>query len=191
MCRLREDIKCVMSLQSRIREDIATVGEGLKPLLCRDIHKSAVSTVSTISMASKVSTISYFENMLWSTSSTFNAIWFDLLELQGNFSAYGNNSQKTYNISGRAQLLQFLPYMLSFELQFRKMKYRGINLMWQPMQTFKHVVPDDSSIMQSCKIGDVLSVRELLRTRQASVQDVTPDNLSPLGVSNLNINLQS
>ena len=46
----------------------------------------------------------------------------------------------------------------------------------------KNVVPEDLKIMAACKTGDIVSVKELFRTGQASPNDVTPENSSPLRV---------
>jgi hypothetical protein len=47
----------------------------------------------------------------------------------------------------------------------------------------KNVVPEDSMIMVACQSGDTSLVWNLLNDRKASVNDITPDNLSPLSVS--------
>ena len=53
----------------------------------------------------------------------------------------------------------------------------------------KNLVPEDSPIMVACQIGDTSAVLNLLNEGKASVNDITPDNFSPLSVGPSVINL--
>jgi hypothetical protein len=52
----------------------------------------------------------------------------------------------------------------------------------------KNLVPEDSPIMVACQIGDKSAVLNLLNEGKASVNNITPDNFSPLSVSSGKVN---
>jgi hypothetical protein len=47
----------------------------------------------------------------------------------------------------------------------------------------QRLIPEDSEIFKACKAGSTLAVRELLRTRKATFNDITPSNETLLTVS--------
>jgi hypothetical protein len=47
----------------------------------------------------------------------------------------------------------------------------------------KNIVPESSQIMTACKRGDTSTVWSLFQAGKASVNDITPENCSPLRVS--------
>lgn len=62
-------------------------------------------------------------------------------------------------------------------------------VLWTPLEfpgiTLKNEISEDSEICVACKTGNSLKVWELLKTGRGSHKDVTPDNSSPLRVSEL------
>ena len=74
--------------------------------------------------------------------------------------------------------------LICLDLRLRRFPIAGLGLSFvSGGVSVKNIVPEDSKIMAACKTGDIVSVKELFRTRQASPNDVTPENSSPLRVS--------
>jgi hypothetical protein len=74
--------------------------------------------------------------------------------------------------------------LICLDLRLRRFPLAGLGLSFVAGGlTVKNVVPEKSKIITACKTGDIISVKELFRTGEASPNDVTPENSSPLRVS--------
>lgn len=122
------------------------------------------------------------KNKFWKSLVFLEKSWLYFLGIEAVLSMYGNDYQTTYNFSWRCRLHRLLGLKLvSLDLRLRRFPIAGLGLSFiAGGLSVKNIVPEDSTIMTACKKGDVLSVRELFRTGQASPNDVTPQNSSPL-----------
>lgn len=110
--------------------------------------------------------------------------WRCFLGIEAVLSIYGNDYQTTYDFSSRQSLLGL--WLLSLELRVRRFPLAGLGLSFVAGGlTVKNVVPETSLIMTACRNGEVGVVKNLFETRQASPNDITPINSTPLRVSNL------
>jgi hypothetical protein len=88
----------------------------------------------------------------------------------------------SYGISVRLQAL-FCLKAFCIELRLKRASFFSVQI--SPTRTelaLKNVVPADSKIMVACQAGDTSVVYNLLNEQKASVNDITPDNFSPLSV---------
>jgi hypothetical protein len=125
------------------------------------------------------------KNQFWKSIAFLEESWLYYVGIEAVLSMYGNDYQTTYNFS-----LRYRPYrvlglrLISLDLRLRRFPIAGLGLSFiAGGLSVKNVVPENSEIMTACKTGDVVSVRELFRTRRASPNDVTAGNSSPLRVS--------
>jgi len=94
-----------------------------------------------------------------------------------------DSEQQFYGISLRLQAL-FCLKVFCMDMRLK----RGSLFSFEPSAigagvVLKNVVPDNSLIMVACQSGDTSVVLNLLNEGKASVNDITPDNFSPLSVS--------
>lgn len=121
--------------------------------------------------------ISFWQSLVFLEKS-----WIRFLGIEAVLSIYGNDYQTTYDFSARQSFLGLK--MLCLDLRLRRFPLAGLGLSFGGGGfTVKNVVHEDSQIMRACKMGDVITARELFRTGQASPYDVTPENSNPLRVS--------
>lgn len=130
------------------------------------------------------------KNKFWKSIVFLEKSWMYFLGIEAVLSMYGNDYQTTYNFSWRYRLHRLLGLKLvCLDLRLRRFPIAGLGISFiAGGLSVKNVVPEDSTIMTACKQGDVVSVKELFRTGQASPNDVTPQNSSPLRVSALSPN---
>lgn len=125
------------------------------------------------------------KNMFWDSKAFLTESWLRLLGIEAVMSRYGNDYQTTYDFSGRYHFPSLIGLrLICLDLRLRRFPLAGFGLsMVSGGLTVKNVVPEDSEIMTACKQGDSTAVKALFETQQASPNDVTPDNSSPLRVS--------
>ncbi len=125
------------------------------------------------------------KNQFWKSIVFLEKSWLHYLGIEAVLSMYGNDYQTTYNLSARGRLYRLLGLrLICLDLRLRRFPIAGLGLAFiSGGLSVKNVVPEDSKIMTACKTGDIVSVKGLFRTRQASPHDVTPQNSSPLRVS--------
>lgn len=70
-----------------------------------------------------------------------------------------------------------LSYVLNFELMWRTDLFSNMRF------SLARLAPDDSDFMQACARGDVLTMRDLLRTNQGHPSDTTTGNYIPLALA--------
>ncbi|KAE8444702.1 hypothetical protein EG329_014360 [Mollisiaceae sp. DMI_Dod_QoI] len=122
------------------------------------------------------------KNQFWKSIVFLEKSWLHYLGIEAVLSMYGNDYQTTYNLSARGRLYRLLGLrLICLDLRLRRFPIAGLGLSFiSGSLSVKNVVPEDSKIMTACKTGDIVSVKGLFRTRQASPHDVTPQNSSPL-----------
>ena len=123
----------------------------------------------------------------WKAIAFLEKSWLRFLGIEAILSMYGNDYQTTYNFAARWSLHSLLGLKLvCCDVRLRRFPIAGLRLSFiAGGLTVRNVVPTDSAIMTACKTGDITSVKQLFRTRQASPNDVTPENSSPLRVSSV------
>jgi len=122
-------------------------------------------------------------NQFWKSMVFIEQSWLQFLGIEAVLSMYGNDYQTTYNFSGRYRLQLLGLRLISLDLRLRRFPIAGLGISFVSGGfSVKNIVPEDSKIMAACKTGDIVSVKELFHTRQASPNDVTPGNSSPLQV---------
>jgi len=123
------------------------------------------------------------KNQFWKSMAFLEQSWLSFLGIEAVLSMYGNDYQTTYNFSGRCRFQLLGLRLICLDLRLRRFPIAGLGLSFVSGGfSVKNVVPEDSKIMAACKMGDIVSVKELFRTRQASPNDVTPKNSTPLRV---------
>jgi hypothetical protein len=124
------------------------------------------------------------KNQFWKSMTFLEQSWLRFLGIEAVLSMYGNDYQTTYNLSGRYSCRLLGLRLICIDLRLRRFPIAGLGLSFiSGGVSVKNVVPEDSEIMAACKAGDIISVKDLFRSRQASPNDVTPENSSPLRVS--------
>lgn len=101
--------------------------------------------------------------------------------LKGSIICSKDSKQRLYMISLRLHAL-FCLKALCMEVRLKRKYFFSLDLLSSRIVS-SNVVPEDSKIMLACQSGDSSIVLDLLSQRRASVNDITPDNLSPLSVS--------
>ena len=122
-------------------------------------------------------------NRFWKAMVFLEQSWLRFLGIEAVLAIYGNDYQTTIDFSGRYRFQLLGLRLICFDLSVRRFPIAGLGLSFvYGGFSVKNVVPEDSEIMAACKTGDIVSVKELFRTRLASPNDVTPENSSPLRV---------
>jgi hypothetical protein len=118
----------------------------------------------------------------WKSVKLLENSWLRFLGIEAVLSIYGNDYQTTYDFSARQSLLGLK--FLCLDLCVRRFPLAGLGFsIFNSGIKLKNVVPEDSLIIEACKRGDVIMVRDLFRTGRASPDDITPENSNPLRVS--------
>jgi hypothetical protein len=106
-----------------------------------------------------------------------------IAQLNGSICCSEDSKQRLYNISLRLHAL-FCLKAFCLEMKVKRESLFSVEVSFIGTGVvLKNVVPEDSMIMVACQSGDTSLVWNLLNDRKASVNDITPDNLSPLSVS--------
>ncbi|CZR69210.1 uncharacterized protein PAC_19110 [Phialocephala subalpina] len=100
--------------------------------------------------------------------------------LKGSISAWEIDGVSIYKASLRLHAL-FCLKALCLEFTFQNL-WTSTSLLGARV-ALKNVVPNDSEIMLACGAGNAPAVWNMLAGGRASVNDITPDNFSPLSVS--------
>jgi hypothetical protein len=118
----------------------------------------------------------------WTSLKYLEKSWLRFLGIEAVVSVYGNDYQTTYDFYARQSLFGLKVFCLDLCIRRFPLAGLGISIVSSGIKV-KNIIPEDSLIIEACKKGDVISVRELFRTGQASPDDVTPENSNPLRVS--------
>lgn len=124
--------------------------------------------------------------------SVFGSDWVlpHVAKLNGSICCLEDSKQQLYGISLRLHAL-FCLKVFTMELSFKRGSLFSLALSTIGTGVvLKNLVPEDSPIMVACQTGDKSAVWNLLNEGKASVNDITPDNFSPLSVSPYIINLE-
>ena len=89
----------------------------------------------------------------------------------------GNEYRTIYNVMFRWPL--FYSMVLVWRMSMIRGWPSGLYISIRP----RTEIPSDSAIIKACQENDVKCIQNLLSNSQADVNDVTPDNLTPLRVS--------
>ena len=159
-------------------QDVASIRESVESIAQQRRPQENVVLSSLITRAPHDG-ISFWNSMVFLEKS-----WVRFLGIEAVLSIYGNDYQTTYDFSARQSFLGLK--LLCLDLRLRRFPLAGLGLSFGGGGlTVKNVVPEDSIIMTAAKRGDMITVRELFQTGQASPNDVTPQNSNPLRVSPL------
>ena len=118
----------------------------------------------------------------WTSIKFLEHSWLRFLGFEAVVSIYGNDYQTTYDCSARQTILGLKIFCLDLCVRRFPLAGLGLSIVSSGIKV-KNIVPEDSLIINACKAGDVILVRELFRAGKASPNDITPDNSNPLRVS--------
>jgi hypothetical protein len=129
--------------------------------------------------------ITNLRNFCWSYN-TFGTIWTlpPFLEVSGSLLSTEEKRAHVYRISVRFRALFCLKvFCIELELQHPSLFSLQISTIGSSMK-LKNLVPETAEIILACSQGDTSRVWHLLQSKNASVNDITINNYSPLAVRN-------
>jgi hypothetical protein len=110
--------------------------------------------------------------------------WIRALGVWGTLSYYWDEKTTTYNVWIKCVLPGiFGSRAFVSQITVRHFSYGGELRILRGFMMLRNIVPESSPIMEACSRGDLEMVRGLFKTRAACPHDMTPDDLSPLFVS--------
>jgi hypothetical protein len=121
---------------------------------------------------------------LW-TRNSIGSDWIlpSIARLEGSVYSFEAGCKHTYSISLRFHALFCLKaFCVDLKLFRTSLFSMSLSAAGSGLKV-KNIVPESSQIMTACKRGDTSTVWSLFQAGKASVNDITPENYSPLCVS--------
>jgi hypothetical protein len=125
-----------------------------------------------------------FHNILRSSWRTLHSSWLAWLGIHIILTSYQNDLQTTSHLTVRLDPLSgmfsrwdvFLHLKLRFLINNTGFQVLGGGL------SCRNIIPEDSPVINACKQGDVVTLRNLLSSRKATLNDTAPNNCGPITV---------
>jgi ankyrin repeat protein len=95
-------------------------------------------------------------------------------------SSIWNDEQTTYSLSLRSRLPLQRIFVADIALRTHTFTWPSFSILGGGGITVKRLVPEDAEIMKACSAGDIFAIMDLFRKGEASPNDVTVDNLTPM-----------
>jgi hypothetical protein len=91
-----------------------------------------------------------------------------------------NDEQTTYSLSLRLRLPLQRIIVADIALRTNTFTWPSFSILGGGGLAVKRLVPEDAEIMKACSAGDIFAIMDLFRKGEASPNDVTEDNLTPM-----------
>jgi ankyrin repeat protein len=106
--------------------------------------------------------------------------FYGMLSFHGTMSSMWNDEQATYFVSLRSRLPLSRLFVADVALRTHPLTWPSLSILRGGGLAIKHVVPEDAAIMKACSRGDTFQIRELFSNKEASPNDVTESNSTPM-----------